>query len=277
MLKKLFVHEWKDTWKLLTILNVAVILLSLSGLIVFNNRNMESVMESSNNNSVGYAMFYGSYMFIYILSLAVLTLGSMLFFYIRFYRNLYTDQGYLMHTLPVTGKDLILSKTFVAMIWRVIATVVCTFSILIVVWSAIAEDGAEMWREMKEVFTQLKIENGTAVVAIILVILMTIGAQLFEVFLGYLAISIGQQVSKNKVLGSIGIYIGIHVLINIVKNIGTQVFVFRIIREEEAGMFDPSQATVILTLLIMDVLIFALCYGMYMLIHHFMKNKLNLD
>ncbi|MBQ9115898.1 MAG: hypothetical protein IJY04_02640, partial [Clostridia bacterium] len=41
----------------------------------------------------------------------------------RFYKNLSSDEGYLMHMLPVPTSSLILSKTIVALTWLILCTI----------------------------------------------------------------------------------------------------------------------------------------------------------
>jgi hypothetical protein len=45
------------------------------------------------------------------------------------------------------------------------------------------------------------------------------------------------------------------------------------------GIFshEPTVGVVLLGMLIMDIVIYAVCFGIYVLIHHFMTKKLNLD
>ena len=50
---------------------------------------------------------------------------------IRFYRNLLTNEGYLMFTLPVTVDSLIWSKLIVAFVWHILSLVVVFTAILI--------------------------------------------------------------------------------------------------------------------------------------------------
>ena len=40
----------------------------------------------------------------------------------RFYKNLASDEGYLMHMLPVPTSSLILSKSIVAIVWLLLCT-----------------------------------------------------------------------------------------------------------------------------------------------------------
>ena len=107
MLKKLFVHEWKDCWRLVGLMNLIVIGLTLIGTVV-----MQSDTWSFASENAVIRLTMTLYVMAYIASIAALSLVTVFFFYNRFYKNLYTDQGYLMHTLPVTQHELIWSKTF---------------------------------------------------------------------------------------------------------------------------------------------------------------------
>lgn len=124
MLKKLFVHEWKDCWRLVGLMNLIVIGLTLIGTVV-----MQSDTWSFASENAVIRLTMTLYVMAYIASIAALSLVTVFFFYNRFYKNLYTDQGYLMHTLPVTQHELIWSKTFVALIWQLIGGLVMAISI----------------------------------------------------------------------------------------------------------------------------------------------------
>lgn len=54
---------------------------------------------------------------------------------IHFYRNLLGSEGYLMHTLPVRGRYLILSKLISSVVWCIASGVVTFVSLMIVVLS----------------------------------------------------------------------------------------------------------------------------------------------
>ena len=279
MLKKLFVHEWKDTWKLMTILNAAMLAVALIGVMVFNHNNLDKIMNTE-RFQFGTMMGFMSYMMVYVVGIGVLAVVSTLFFFIRFYRNLYTDQGYLMHTLPVTSNDLMLSKTLVAFIWKLISSLVVVFSIMILVASMMEGGISELFKGIAEGLSELEISNGKAVLFVLTFILMTIGSMLFSVMKGYAAISIGQQISKNKVLSSIGIYIGISMAIQLITNLLTQSLVFGMGAGIEKGLFanwEPTENTILVIYLVAALLTLAASAGLYILSLSFMKNKLNLD
>ncbi len=147
MLGKLFVHEWKDSWKLMTILNGTVLILSVLGVFFASAGNLGDIFERDSVSSVWVFLMYMSFLMVYVLGIFALSIGTTLYFYIRFYRNMYTDQGYLMHTLPVNEHELILSKAFVAIIWKAIGVVVVACGISAIV-TAFASTTGDLIREI---------------------------------------------------------------------------------------------------------------------------------
>ena len=133
---------------------------------------------------------------------------------------------------------------------------------------------------LKESFGELHLGSGKAVLFILLLVVSVIGSLAFSVAKGYAAISIGQQIGKNKVLSSVGIYIGIHVLINLVSNIVTQSVTFGMIGMGDSPFlrsWEPTENTFLIVYLIVDLVLLAAAGGLFALSYHFMKNKLNLD
>ncbi len=278
MLKKLFAHEWKDTWKLMTIVNAAMILYALIGMIIFNQKNVDTFFEGSGRgNSLAPTIGFFSYFLVYAIGIVVLSVLSLLYFFVRFYRNLYTDQGYLMHTLPVESSDLLISKAAVAMIWRGICILVCCIAVIMLLYSM---GGPEAWGELVNAFREIHMSSGQAILVIILILLGIVGSLAFDVSKGYAAISIGQQMGKNKVLWCVGCYIGLNVLVSLITNIVTETVTFSLVRMGETNTLanlETAENTVLLIFLIIDLAMLAASAGLYALSNHFMKNKLNLD
>ena len=271
MLKKLFVHEWKDSWRLVGIMNMIVVALTLIGSFFLNNETWNA-MDKNEFVAVTVAV----YMMFFIASIAALSMVVTFYFYIRFYRNLYTDQGYLMHTLPVTSHHLIWSKTFVAAIWMLISTIVMMLSIVGLVFAAIPGEGRDdFWMELKNVFVMADMD-GRVYVVILLYILLMIVAQLMNIFMGYASISIGQTFKKQKVLGAIGVYIGIYMLIQTVSSYGS-IFVTMAMDPYSISSTMDEMNFMIAFLVILFVIMAALAAGFYFVTHYIMKNKLNLE
>ena len=110
MLTKLISHEWKDTFKVPALLLTITVLLSAASLVYFSVADQATAdIDLNVRNFVLYIA--------YILILSGLSMILTIYFAIRFYKNLYTDEGYLMHTLPVKPWMLIVSKLTIGTIW----------------------------------------------------------------------------------------------------------------------------------------------------------------
>lgn len=95
MLTKLLKHEWKETWRIPALCCAIVILMTLTAVICFTRMSPPAKADDLNAGAFVLMMFY-------VMTITCISFVITLYVAVRFYRNLYTDQGYLMHTLPVT-------------------------------------------------------------------------------------------------------------------------------------------------------------------------------
>lgn len=271
MLKKLLVHEWRESWRLVGILNLIVIGLTLIGTFFLRNDTWNAMDK---NEFVAVAVVL--YMVFFIVSVAALCMVVTFYFYVRFYRNLYTDQGYLMHTLPVTPAQLIWSKTIVAAVWMVISSIVMLVSISSLVFAGIpAEERLDFFRNFRNVFIGVEPDIRFIAIVVLYVLVIVVG-QLMNLFMGYASVSIGQTFKKHKVLGAIGVYIGIYMLFQTVSSY-LMVFVTMFADPYSAGRTMDVLNFLLVFLVIMLLVMAAVTAGFYFLTHYMMKNKLNLE
>ena len=136
MLAKLIHFEFKSTYKLFLILIGAEFLLSIV-LGVSVNTNLKIMSEQ-----MAYDPFYTSnsstVSFILVLMVVGIVVATFMMIFgssvQRFHKNLLSGQGYLMHTLPVTTWQLVLSKVITYMIYVilfVLAQLVCLVGMII--------------------------------------------------------------------------------------------------------------------------------------------------
>ena len=83
MLKKLFVHEWKDSWKLVTLFNVIVLVFTIIGICALSNGNWVEAMDKN----AWYASIYISYFMLYYFAILALGFATNLYFLLRFYQG----------------------------------------------------------------------------------------------------------------------------------------------------------------------------------------------
>ena len=136
MLAKLIHFEFKSTYKLFLILIGAEFLLSIvlgvsvnTNLKIMSDRLAYDPFYTSNSSTVS---------FILVLMVVGIVFATFMMIFgssvQRFHKNLLSGQGYLMHTLPVTTWQLVLSKVIAYLIYVVLfvlAQIICLFGVLI--------------------------------------------------------------------------------------------------------------------------------------------------
>ena len=273
MLGKLFKHEWKDSCLFMIILNGSILALSILGAVFFSSMDV-----SENNNEKPFqGLMYGTYILVYVVGIFVLFIGTTIYFYVRFFKNMYTDQGYLMHTLPVTEHELIFSKLLVAMIWKIISAIVVTFGLELIAYS-VAKGDIPTFREIKEEILELGVEPARLTLIIILSLLLALGYAIYTYLLGYASVSVGQFAVKNKVIASIGAFLGIRLIVRFIRNlitvsIGSMSFT-RMLMYSASRINDDG---ILLAVVISDILIYIVCVILYLITYMIMKNRLNLE
>ncbi len=129
---------------------------------------------------------------------------------VRFYQGMYSNEGYLSHTLPVTAADHLWSKLLVSMIFEV-GTVFAIFIALNV--ATAGEVGVELYKAggylLKDAFSHI---HGHLILFIVEFIVLLLVAQASQFLLIYFCISIGQLVNRKKILLAFGVYFGIYIV-----------------------------------------------------------------
>lgn len=93
MLGKLIKHEFKAVTNVMLLINGCTLLLSLIGCLTF----VSPLWELENDYIPMMAAFS---VIVYYIAIIAISFASAIYLMLRFYKNLYTDEGYLMHTLP---------------------------------------------------------------------------------------------------------------------------------------------------------------------------------
>lgn len=127
----------------------------------------------------------------------------------RFVRNIYKDESYLTHTLPVSKNAIYLSKILTAII-----TLLTSF-IVIIVCLAIATLNKDTWIFLKESLEQSAIYFNSSVFSLIFVMIITIFFEfLFMIMSGILGIIIGHRSNNLKTVKSIVIGFAIYMILS---------------------------------------------------------------
>ena len=147
--------------------------------------------------------------------------------FVRFYKNFFTDEGYLTFTLPVSRKDLLLSKTVNALIWTVAQTVLMFVCIFLVVLIGIPTSvGGDFFWELIYTFSVVFAEAGLwSVVYVLEILVLILLSMLFSISLIHFCITMGAMLAKKaKILAAIGIYYAVNMIISFGMQIMTLIF-----------------------------------------------------
>lgn len=156
MLKQLLKYEFKATKSLYFGLYLALALLSVVLGVSFRQEHALAHSTSFQNLEVILMIVYVSV----ILAIAVLCFVNTIQ---RFYQNLLGREGYLMHTLPVTETQLILSKLITSMVWVLCSGLVGIVCITVMVSIGVIDSetfGMVDWNSWKQLWGMLYGELG---------------------------------------------------------------------------------------------------------------------
>lgn len=118
--------------------------------------------------------------------------------WVRFIQNIYKDESYLTHTLPVTKHEIFLSKILTAII-----TLLTSF-IVIIICLAIATLNENTWFFLKDSLEKSAIYFNSSVFSLIVVMIITIFFEtLFIIMSGIIGIIIGHRSNNFKIVKSI--------------------------------------------------------------------------
>ena len=235
MLAKALKHDMKAIWRFWWIIAVSVCGLSVVSSVVlrFVISNIDREAGLIFNIIIAVAMLFSV---ISIAAIVVSPAATSIIVYLRFYKNFFTDEGYLTFTLPVSRAKLFLSKTINALIWNAlhIAVLIGCFFIFILIGIP-TDHGAivnynffgELFELFRVIFDGAPFEAylWVALYVIEYIILIAVSAFLF-VNLVHLCITIGAIVAKKgKVIVAIGIYYLVNVVFSTVVAIIGNLFI----------------------------------------------------
>lgn len=200
MVKKLFKQELISYSR-----NLMPMFYILIGIAALNR-----IVQFFETDSFSYNVVFVSSLIALIVSVVVCLIMSVVVAIKRYYTNLFTGEGYLTFTLPVTHHQLIITKLLSALIMVFASVLSCLIA------GAIATSGEVLNEVFKAVAYLLKdyfkMANGHGIFYIIeLLVLVILGiASSFLLFYG--CITIGQLAKKNRVAAAFGAYFGFYLI-----------------------------------------------------------------
>lgn len=279
MLGKLIKHEWKNVYKVGCLLLGAMALVTFFGWLSFQAPMWKSI--SGGGGHFSWLDIFGAFTLVmYMVMLAAVNLSILIYAGVRFYKTMYTDEGYLLHTLPVTKHEILLSKLLVNGFWVVAVILSMYLSLLLLgmaMVSALLPKGytiMDLWREYRPeigtVLALLGVELGIDFnFWFVLGILSTFVTPFVTLATLFGAISIGQLASKYRVLTAILSYVGITIVESMISSLFRSMLLYSSMSSFGAYVDTTALSDFIVRLVV--------AVALYFVSWHVSNRKLNLE
>jgi len=229
MLGKLIKYEWKNTYKIGCLVLGAMALITLIGWLAFQTP-MWRALDQGDFTFGWFDIFSILTLVMYVVMLGGANLCILIYLGVHFYKTMYTDEGYLTHTLPATKGQILGSKVLVSSLWMVIfviAMYLSAFLLLFTMLSLFMGDGytmAGIWRELasgfRDMMRLMQEDLGLNAVRWLTLLVVNVVLQPFTtVATLFGAVSMGQLFAKHRVLMAVVSYIGVLVVNGIVSSL----------------------------------------------------------
>lgn len=213
MLGKLFKYEFKNTYKLMFIIYGIMAFVTILGCIaMYGNSDPAGVTNQIQE------IFFTAAMVFYVLGVFALFVVSYVYMCVHFYKTMYSDQGYLTHTLPVGQMSTFNVKLLVSFCWLLLSLIILFLSIFAL--GCAANRGFSFDADFDIILADFKNMFGMSFGAFSAYLIFAMIISCLQYLLMVFASgSIGQLFTKHKIGASIGAGIVFYMLGQIAASI----------------------------------------------------------
>jgi len=236
-------------------------------------------MFEKNNDSTIFAIVAVSSVIAFIVACIVCLVLTYFNVITRYYKNMFTHEGYLTLTLPVTNAQHILVKVTSGAV-----SIMASF-IALILGFCIATAGEFTVEFFKALFYLIEkgqiLLKGNLVPYLIELAVLIVVAEFSSILLYYACISIGQCTNKNRIITAIGVYFAYYFITQIISTV--LIVIIEIVSFtgafENIITFIYQNPYLCVHLFLIGSIIFTALLGLlYFAVSHFvLKKKLNLE
>lgn len=286
MFSKLLKHEWRANRGLMGLLSLAALGIGIMAAIVLRVLvNYGGEMLSSDDIALELsAMGMFAMLFFSAVALCVYAVAVQFVLLYRFYKNKFTDEGYLTFTLPVKTWQIYWSSLLNMLLWMVISLAVIAVVVSLVVLIGTATDGfinTDIFAALDELsyyLGQMDMDEvlqweplDSYMAAGVLQLIQMLIAPFYGLIVPMACITMGAVLAKkHKILASFGIYYAVNFVVGIVSSVATMVPSVLFLGTADMGPYMVTTAAIEL------VITLGLSLGGYFTTLALMKHKLNL-
>lgn len=274
MLKKLLKYDFKSMFNFWWIASIISLLLSLLGAFCIR------VISSDRSFPPLLTFFSVISLIISVIGVTVFIIFSVVMIYTRFYKNFFTDEGYLTFTLPVTRIQLLNSKIISGLLIEILTSLVCILDFALIIGIGFHEYifTEELARILNRFFAEVWNTIGLySIIYTLELIVISILSIVISIIFTFICITVASIIArKAKVLLAVIIYY----IINSAVASATQTMSFLATPFLEWIGNVPDTHAKIIVLVGLLTLIFAevfICCILYSIEYRMIDKKLNLS
>lgn len=265
MVRKLFKHEFASYWRVLLPAWIA-----LMGVAVFGR-----LVQFLESESTVYSIVSGSSILFYVIAIVVALAFPFVYAIIRFYRNLFSGEGYLTFTLPVTPAQHIWVKVLTAVALQLASLVIVLLSAMVMTAGELL---VELWKAAFYLLGRAHLYLGQHLTWFLIELALWLPLSLIASSLFYdTCITIGQLFRKNRVLAAVGVYFAFYVVEQIIGTFAVLIAAF--INWDSLLTFVNENIYLCAHLGAWLLIFFTVGIGMalYVVTHSIIRKRLNLE
>lgn len=268
MVKKLFRHECFALGRVLLLVQGILLAVALS----------TRVLQFFETDHFAYDIVFTLAVIVLVMANVVNLVAPLVMGVLRYYKNLFTAEGYLTFTLPVTPAQHLFVKLFSALVFQLLAVCISLVSMVI---ATAGEVLSEIGLAAQYLLNQLNmVADGHVVLFVIELIVLGVVVFLSQLLLYYGCISLGQLSRKNRTLAAVGVYFAHYVIVQILSTVFSTAIGSAGENMEIAEYFSTAQEIIaIIHIGLCGLIVWTLLVStVYFLISHtIMRKKLNLE
>lgn len=207
MVKKLFKHEFHALFRIMLPVYAILLVLSVA----------QKVIQCFEGSSKTYNIIFVFSIITFVASIIVAIVLSLILCIVRYYKNLFTGEGYLTLTLPATATEHLVVKSVTAVITQIATILVAAISAIIAVDFDVIK---EVWKAIVYSVKEIPDNYRPHIFGLLFEILLVIIAWLFMYTLEfYFCMTVGQMANKNRIFAAVGVFFGLYVATQIIETI----------------------------------------------------------
>jgi hypothetical protein len=216
-------------------------------------------------------------MFIYVMLLVAIFVVTFVVMIQRFYKNLLSDEGYLMFTLPTKPWKHIISKLLISMMWTVVSVIAAVASISIVAFDKIFT--MDFIQVLQKAISDCYNYVGMSITLFIVEFLLAgIVSLVSSVLIIYASIAIGQLFNRHRILSSLGAFIALNTVSQILVSIVYAIPGFTLFRADISSVNDFHAMEPYIHLFIwLSIICFGFLSAGYFIVTNILSKRLNLE